>query len=683
MNRLANENSPYLLQHKNNPVDWYAWSEEALAAAKQSEKPIFLSIGYAACHWCHVMEHESFEDEAVAELLNLHFVSIKVDREERPELDDIYMSAVVAMTGQGGWPLSLFLTPEGVPFYGGTYFPPARRYGMPAFKEILQAVSHAWATDRQNIVASADKIRSTIESDLARKDLVGGDIPTPTDIASAVNRLEQSYDWSQGGWGKAPKFPQPMAINFLLLRGTLGDEAASRMALHALDHMAAGGMYDVVGGGFSRYSVDDKWLVPHFEKMLYDNAQLAVAYLRGYLSSGNETFKRIATESLDFILREMRGADGGFVSSLDADSEGEEGKYYVWDKSELEELCDPLEFDIVRQAFGLDEGPNFESNWILRPKHTRRELAETSAIENGETNNILDRFLKSAFEARQMRVRPATDDKILLSWNALTITALTEAGRYLGNQTYLNSARSCAEFVLGKMRAGDGLMRSYRSGTAKFPAYLEDYASFALSLLGLYQADQDVRWFREASRLLNYILENFSSKDNLFNDVSNQHESLIITPRNIQDNATPAGNSQLALLLLRMATLTGNQGWLETAEKMLHAVSPMAVRYPTAFANWLYAIDYYLNEKTEIAIVFDGSAVSSLDTIRDPINSTWHPLAEFAVSAFPPPPEAPELLHGRPLNGHPLAIYLCHGFTCRAPLFDIDQLDQALAEHQR
>ncbi|NUM49280.1 MAG: thioredoxin domain-containing protein, partial [Anaerolineales bacterium] len=427
-NRLAHENSPYLLQHQHNPVDWYPWGSEALERAKREDKPIFLSIGYAACHWCHVMEHESFIDPRTAALMNEHFINIKVDREERPDLDGIYMQAVVAMTGSGGWPMSVFLTPDGVPFYGGTYFPPARRYNMPAFTEVLAAIANTWENDRARALRSGEQLKTHLQQEMR---------PLPTAVAlspetaqQAAMGLAQSYDWKNGGWGQAPKFPQPMTIDFLLNRATRGDKFALEIATHALDAMAKGGMYDVVGGGFARYSVDDRWLVPHFEKMLYDNAQLARVYLHAYLITKNAFYRRIVEETLDFVIRELTHPDGGIYSSLDADSEGEEGKFYIWT---LEEIRDVLreEADFFIAAYHVTEGGNFEGHTVLQRALSDEELAEQFALPVEKVTPRLQAAHARLLKRRAGRIRPGTDDKVLTAWNGLMLLAFAEAGRYL------------------------------------------------------------------------------------------------------------------------------------------------------------------------------------------------------------------------------------------------------------
>src|SRR3990172_12944746 len=471
-NRLAQSNSPYLLQHQHNPVDWYPWGPEALARAKAEGKPIFLSIGYAACHWCHVMAHESFEDADTAAYMNAHFVNIKVDREERPDLDGIYMSAVVALTGSGGWPMSLFLTPEGQPFLGGTYFPPVPRHRLPSFREMLEHVTALWNGQREKVFEAGRQFQEHLGR--AEQPAAAGSLK-PETLNQAVLALAQAYDWNNGGWGRAPKFPQPMAIDFLLGRATQGDgdKLAQDIAAHALRSMARGGMYDVVGGGFARYSVDEAWLVPHFEKMLYDNAQLARAYLHGYLVTKDPQFREVCERTLDFVVRELHNAQGGFLSSLDADSEGEEGKYYIWSVKEIKkEIGESENSDLVIAAFGVTDAGNFEGSNILQRVKSNDELAAQFKLEPSAVTSKISTALSALLAARGRRVRPGTDDKVLTSWNALTLIAFAEAGRYLLRPDYLALARQNAEFLLRELHPGDRLLRSWRAGRSEHNGYL-------------------------------------------------------------------------------------------------------------------------------------------------------------------------------------------------------------------
>ncbi|MGE5373785.1 MAG: thioredoxin domain-containing protein, partial [Bacteroidota bacterium] len=485
-NHLVHENSPYLLQHANNPVDWYPWDEEALNKAHTENKPIFLSIGYAACHWCHVMAHESFEDPETAAIMNENFVCIKVDREERPDLDSIYMQATTALTGSGGWPMSVFLTPDLRPFFAGTYFPPVRRYNMPAFKDVLLSLVKAWHEQPDEV----DRVGSQVLEHLQPLQLgrSGESLGTET-LEAAAKSLLESYDWEYGGWGPAPKFPQPMAIDFLLRRATTDSPQRGQMlktAAHALNAMSRGGMYDVVGGGFARYSVDNYWRTPHFEKMLYDNAQLALAYLHGYLVTGEVQDRRVCEETLDFLLREMTNGQGGFYSSLDADSEGEEGKFYVWTYAEIQTILGP-DFEFFKAAYGITPQGNWEGKTILQRALDDASLAARFKLDGEAVHARLAQLHARLLAARSSRVRPGTDDKVLVMWNALALMAFAEAGRYLNRPDYLEAAVRNARFLLDHLYVSNRLHRSWREGQAKHNAYLEDYAGLVLGLLDLYQ----------------------------------------------------------------------------------------------------------------------------------------------------------------------------------------------------
>ncbi len=688
-NRLADENSPYLLQHKNNPVDWYPWGEEALSRAQREDKPIFLSIGYAACHWCHVMEHESFEDPDTAALMNELFVNVKVDREERPDLDNIYMKAVVALTGHGGWPMSVFLTPEGEPFYGGTYFPPVRRHNMPAFQEILRGVAHAWQHDRENIENAGQKLQRQVELEFTQLKGPAGLDPGLSDRVSMG--LAQGYDWKHGGWGKAPKFPQPMVIGYLLRRAQRGDKFALEMASHALDAMAKGGMYDVVGGGFSRYSVDDHWLVPHFEKMLYDNAQLASAYLHAYLLSGKQSYRRIVEETLDFIMREMTHPDGGFYSSLDADSEGQEGKFYIWTPQEIEEALGEAEAAFVTAAYGVTDNGNFEGATILQRSLSDEELAdqfgmpaggnEQLAGQNGPPTVIhrLQRAHRKLLEYREGRIRPGTDDKVLVSWNALALVAFSEAGRYLGISRYVDLAMRNADFLLEELREKGRLLRSWRKGQARHNAYLEDYAGLILGLLALYQTDPQPRWYAAAEQLTHEMLAHFQDPQGGFFDTRDDHETLIVRPKDQQDNATPSGNALAATALLLMSAYSGEGSWRDLAEKALSPLQPIMARYPTGFGQWLTVHDLATGPLREVAIL--GPPGAGRQSLVQTLWSQYRPRLVAAISDLPLAGQSPALLHNRTLLEDRPTAYLCQDFVCRQPVNTPaalgEQLDQA------
>ena len=675
-NRLSRETSPYLLQHANNPVDWFPWGPEALEKARTENKPIFLSIGYAACHWCHVMEHESFEDPETARVLNESFVSIKVDREERPDLDSIYMNAVTAMTGQGGWPMSVFLTPEGEPFYGGTYFPPVRRYGMPAFREILAAVTKAWENE-------AEAIRKTGQ-DLAnhlREASTWGAEPGAAFRAStpeqATTALIQTYDWKQGGWGKAPRFPQPMTLEFLMMQATRGNTRALDAVTHNLSVMSRGGMYDVIGGGFHRYSVDDLWLVPHFEKMLYDNAQLALAYLHAHLLTGRADFRHICTETLDFVLREMTDPQGGFYSSLDADSEGEEGKYYVWTERELEGVLNEDDHNLLHQVYPFPENGNFEGKTILQRQSDLPELAETLGMSEEILTTRLSGVHRTLYELRERRVRPGTDDKVLVSWNALALRALAEAARYLKRDDYLIAARKNADFLLTSMYRDGRLLRAWRSGDARHNAYLEDYAGLILALLALYQTDPDPRWYRSAVELAEAMQAGFRDPKGGFFDTRHDHGELLTRPKDIQDNATPSGNALAANALLQLAALDERPEWQDQAEAMLSILQDLMVRHPTGFAMWLQAADFAAGPVRQIAIIgpTDDPGTRAL---MDAVWQAYRPRTVIAQSAAEVGNEGPGLLHERGMIQSKPSAYVCQGFTCNLPVNEVEGLLQQL-----
>ena len=676
-NQLINENSPYLLQHANNPVDWYPWGEEALTKARSENKPIFLSIGYAACHWCHVMEHESFEDPETAAIMNEHFVNIKVDREERPDLDSIYMQATTAMTGSGGWPMSVFLTPDLQPFYAGTYFPPVRRYNMPAFKDVLLNLATAWREDRQEIDRVGGQVLEHIKP--VMKTSASGKEFTAQNLEIATKSLLDSYDWNNGGWGEAPKFPQPMAVEFLIRRTLAGMPARDellKVCTHALDAMSRGGLYDVVGGGFARYSVDASWKVPHFEKMLYDNAQLALAYLHGFLVTGNTAFRQVCEETLDFILREMIHPEGGFYSSLDADSEGEEGKFYVWTQEEIQEALG-ADFEFFKAAYGITANGNWEGKTVLQRAIDDSSLAARFKLDLESARQKLSESHRTLLQVRAQRVRPGTDDKVLVMWNALMLTAFAQAGRYLNRQDYLDAAARNARFLLKNLYVEDRLLRSWREGQAKHNAYLEDFAGLILALLDLYQSDFNPEWFDTARSLAEEMVGHFSDPDGGFFDTRDDHENLLVRPKDIQDNATPSGNAMACDALLKLAAFTDEGSYRDMAEKALSLVADFSTRYPTAFARWLSAADFALSNVKQIAVVYEPDEESVEDVIRV-IQSEYRPNLVMAASVFPPPANAPALLNDRPLKEGKATVYVCEGFVCKNPVTTIPELKDLL-----
>jgi uncharacterized protein YyaL (SSP411 family) len=665
-NHLFAENSPYLLQHANNPVDWYPWGEEALKKAKTENKPIFLSIGYAACHWCHRMREESFEDLETARLMNEGFVSIKVDREERPDIDSIYMQATVAMSGSGGWPMSVFLTPDLQPFYAGTYFPPVRRYNMPSFKEVLTNIAKVWREDRQEVDRVGNQVLQHIQPQLFSENRSA---ISSQALEAATKSLLDSYDWGYGGWGNAPKFPQPMTIEYLLRRATSDTpqkEQILKTSVHVLNAMSRGGMYDVVGGGFSRYSVDNFWRTPHFEKMTFDNAQLALAYLHGYLVTGNADYHRICEETLDFVLRELTHSEGGFFSSLDADSDGEEGKFYIWTQDDLEEVLGS-DFDFFKTAYGITPSGNWEGKTILQRVLDDTTLATRFKMEQKELRQKLSACHAKLLEVRSSRIRPATDDKVLVMWNSLMLKVFAEAGRYLNRQDYLQVAIRNARFLLSNLYVNDRLHRSWREGQAKHNAYLEDYAGLILALLALYQSDPNHEWYRSALKLADEMVEHFADPNGGFFDTRDDHETLLVRPKDIQDNATPSGNALAATALLELAAYGDRTEWQDLAEEILSSVNGAMLRYPTAFAQWLCAADFAIGPIHEVAIIGDSQRTETKELLNA-LWKTYRPRQVTAISTYPPGPDGPALLKDRPLLNDLPTAYICQGFVCLQPV---------------
>ncbi|MFN2195523.1 MAG: thioredoxin domain-containing protein [Anaerolineales bacterium] len=679
-NQLHHETSPYLLQHAQNPVEWHPWGDTALEKAKKEDKPIFLSIGYSACHWCHVMAHESFEDPYTAELMNRNFINIKVDREERPDLDSIYMDAVVAMTGQGGWPMSVFLTPDGAPFYGGTYFPPVRRYNIPSFPEILQAVAEAWQTQRTELVQNAARLITQLTPNTSAK-------PAAADInldllEQAAQVIAQNYDWKYGGWGQAPKFPQPMTILYLLRRASRGDKLALQIADHALEAMQRGGMYDVIGGGFARYSTDNKWLVPHFEKMLYDNAQLILAYLHAYLITGKSSYRTVCERSLDFVLRELTHSEGGFYSSLDADSEDEEGKFYTWTLPEIREVISTeLAANVFIAASGITETGNFEGVNVLQQELSTSSLAEQFTLTDAEVQQILNTAASELFAARATRVRPATDDKILSGWNGLMLRTFAEAGRYLKQPRYIQAAVKNAAFLQSKLYGPAGLQRSWRSGRTNVPAFLDDYACLIYGLTALYQADYDLRWFQFAETLAGEMLDKFADPAGGFFDTSQDQANLIMRPKTIQDNAAPSGNSVAAHVMLELYAFTGNDRYQLVVDRIWQLVASVLTRYPTAFGHWLTAADFAIIPTIQVAILY--SDLENAHQFLDIASQTFRPQAVFACSPYPPDRNAPHLLQDKTLLNSRTTAFVCEGFVCELPVNDPQKFTQQLEKSSR
>jgi uncharacterized protein YyaL (SSP411 family) len=625
VNRLADETSPYLLQHADNPVDWYPWGDEALARARDEDRPILLSIGYAACHWCHVMEHESFENPATAALMNERFVNVKVDREERPDLDAVYMEAVVAMSGHGGWPMTVFLTPAGEPFYGGTYYPPEPRHGMPSFAQVLEAIDEAWRERRSDVARSAAQLVDAVRRSSELRP--SNDPLTSSVLAAAARNLAATFEPGHGGWGRAPKFPNAPALEFLLRRD---DEAARAMVTKTLDEMAAGGMYDLLGGGFHRYSVDDRWLVPHFEKMLYDNALLAAAYLHAWLALGDERYRDVAEATVEYMLRELLLPEGGFASAQDADTDGVEGLTFTWTEAE-----------------SVPAG-------LLEPFEHGRSILR--GVVDEETRARL-------FELREQRPKPLRDDKAIASWNGLALAALAEAGRRLDRPDWLDAARNLGEFLLGPLSDGDGrLRRSFRDGRTSGAGYLDDYANVAHGLLELHVATGELRWLREAHRLARLAIELFADDERGgFFLAPADGEQLVARTKELDDHPLPSGNSMLAHVLLRLARIYGDDELERRAGSVLRLLRTGLERVPSSFGWGLVALDLHLSPPAELAVV---GPVDS-DVARAALEP-WRPRTVVAVG----PAEDVPLLAGKGLVEGLPAVYLCERFACRAPVTD-------------
>jgi uncharacterized protein len=663
-NRLAEETSPYLLQHRDNPVDWRPWGPEALGEAATEDKPILLSIGYSSCHWCHVMERESFEDAATAAYMNEHFVPIKVDREERPDVDSIYMEAVQGMTGQGGWPLTVFLDSEAVPFYGGTYFPPEPRQGMPSFMQVLEATAGAYGTQREELREAAARIRESLST-------IGqvGQSSEPIDeslLNRAISSLQGAFDRANGGFGGAPKFPQSSVLEFLLARGAVEPVALT------LDKMMHGGIYDQLGGGFARYSVDATWLVPHFEKMLYDNALLARIYLHAWQVAGTERWARVCGETLDWALREMRGPEGGFYSALDADSEGEEGRFYVWEEPEMREALTEAglaseSIERVLGYWGVSAAGNFEGRNILHVP-LGAQARQPPELDDART---------ALYAWRDRRVRPGLDDKRICSWNALMIAALADAGAALGRQEYVDAACGCARFIWESMRDSDGrLLRTWKDGEGRLNAYLEDHAFLIEGMLRLYEATLEVRWFDAARETADAMIARFADDERGgFFTTSNDHEELIARRKDVGDQPIPSGNSSAAFGLLRLAALTGESSYAERALGAIRIFAPAALQHPDVFGHLLQAIDFELSPVREVALVAPADAADGsgdLDELAGVVRSAYRPHVVLAGGAEGS--DRPELMRERhAVEGQP-AAYVCQNFACKAPVTSAEDL---------
>lgn len=695
MNRLQHETSPYLLQHADNPVDWYPWGEEALQKARAEDKPILLSVGYSACHWCHVMAHESFEDDATAEIMNDLFVNIKVDREERPDLDDIYMRATqIFQQGRGGWPMTVFLTPDARPFHAGTYYPPQPRHGMPSFTEVMQAVSDAYNTRRDEVEQSAAQVAEMLQNDAiaSATGLVNaGESEFDTAfLEAAAEKLSARPDMIYGGLHTGqPKFPGPMNLDFLLRHSTVSDDKRfANLVGFTLERMARGGIYDQLGGGFARYSVDNRWLVPHFEKMLYDNAQLARVYIHAFQAMGDDYFARIAHEILDYVAREMRDDNGGFYSTQDADSEGEEGKFYVWRADEVRAALrtatgmDETTIQAILDVFGVTPGGNWEGKSILT-------LAEWPADVAPRYDLPVENFEAQVAQARQVlyakraeRVWPGRDEKMLAAWNGMMLAAYAEAARVFPakRETYTAIARANAEFILGPLSQEDGrLYRSHKDGISKINAYLEDYAGVIDGLLELYQTTFETRWFSEARRLADHVLAHFGHEGGGFYDTSDDHEQLVARPRNLQDNATPSGNTQMAYNLLRLTAYTGDARYEEAVLPVYRSLREAMAQYPSAFGLGLSGLFLLVHRPVEVAVVGAWDAAQPLldvaqrEQFQPRVVSAWAGENQGDVAT-------PELLAYRMMRGDVPTVYVCQNFTCAMPVTVAEDVARLLDE---
>ncbi len=679
-NRLINETSPYLLQHAHNPVDWYPWGEEALALAKQQDKPILLSIGYAACHWCHVMEHESFENEQIAAVMNQHFVNIKVDREERPDLDEIYMNAVQLLTGQGGWPMTMFLTPELKPFYGGTYFPPDNRYGRPGFPRVLLGVAEAYRERPDAVAQQADQILTNLDR-LSAMEGHGHQL-TAEMLDRAYQDYRSRFDYHNGGFGEAPKFPPSMGLSLLLRHWhRTGNSNALETVEITLKKMAYGGMYDQLGGGFHRYSVDERWLVPHFEKMLYDNALLSVTYLEAYQATGKAFYRRIAAETLDYVLAEMYDAEsGGFYSTQDADSEGVEGKFFVWDLDEVEKHLGTEKAKIFCEYYDVTEHGNFEHKNILHVQTPADLFARKLGMDVEELERILAEGRETLFAVREQRIKPGLDDKILTSWNGLMIRSMAMGYQILGDERYQEAAEKSARFVLSELSQDSGLLlRTHRAGKSHLNAYLEDYSYFVTGLINLYEATFEVEWLTEAERLNQIMIEQFWDEANgSFFFTSKNHETLIVRSKPGYDGATPSGVSMALHNLLRLDRFLNRPDFREKVETTLDVYYRQIEHSPSGSAQMLCELDFLLSTPKEIAIVGQresGDTKAALGAIHSRfIPNKLVALASdgAAVSDFIP------LFDGKTRVDGKTTIYVCENYTCQAPTTDVEELDKLL-----
>ena len=677
-NRLIHETSPYLLQHAHNPVDWYPWGEEAFEKAKEENKPILLSIGYSACHWCHVMEKESFESEAIAALMNEHFVNIKVDREERPDLDEIYMNAVQMLTGRGGWPMTVFLTPERKPFFGGTYFPPEDRHGMPGFPKILQAVAQAYRDRPQDVQKSVEQILAA----LSRLTEISESAEpfSPDAIQKAADQLSPAYDPDYGGFGRAPKFPNAGVFDlFLRCYRSSKERRYLEMVTHTLTKMAEGGIYDHLGGGFHRYSVDEKWLVPHFEKMLYDNAQLIRIYVDVFRITQDPIFRRVVEETLTYLLREMLHSEGGFYSTQDADSEGEEGRFFVWEYDEVIKILGEETGEIFSRIYDVSELGNFEGKNILHPILQPEQAAKFFGKEIKEIENLIAEAKAKLLQEREKRVKPFRDEKILTSWNGLMLSGLAEAYKTIGEERYRKAAEKTVEFIFAQMFREGYLLHTYRDGQAKLYGYLDDYAFLAGGLLDLYEATFDRSLLERAVHVTETMINEFwDDAEGGFFYTGKSHEQLISRTKPAFDGSVPSGNSIATQILLRIYHYTGEENYLRRAERTLRIYYNAMMQQPFGFAHMFGALDFYLQKPKEIVVVGEKEKLATWELIKK-LHSLYVPNKTLKlVEPGEPLGKVSPILEGKTqLNGKP-TVYVCQNFTCSLPMTHWEELRGSL-----
>jgi uncharacterized protein len=683
-NRLIKEPSPYLRQHAYNPVDWYPWGAEAFARARTENKPILLSVGYSACHWCHVMEHESFEDESIARLMNDNFVSIKVDREERPDVDQIYMDAVQMITGRGGWPLTVFLTPEGKPFYGGTYFPPVDRMGTPGFPRTLLAVAEAYRRGAEEVRQNCDKLTAALSA-MGQYSAPDGEMERDLPV-SAAHELARAYDSVNGGLGRAPKFPSAFVFSlFMRAYDARGDDSFAEMVHHTLKKMARGGVYDQIGGGFHRYSVDERWLVPHFEKMLYDNALLARLYLDAARALDEAEFLAVARETLDYVLREMTSAEGGFYSTQDADSEGEEGKFFLWTPAEVEAAVGERLGAIASRYFDVSEDGNFEGKNIFHRTIDAADAARMFHMTPAEMDEAIAAIRGKLLAARERRAKPARDDKCLAAWNGMMISAFAEGYRALHEPRYRDAAEKAARFVLTRLWDGRTLRRSFKGGDARLNGYLEDYALVAGAMIDVYQATLDLSYLDHARTMADAILARFLDRERGgFFFTSNDHEELLTRPKAVFDGSTPSGTSAAVMALLRLHAYCGDERYFREAERAIKLFRELTKAQPFAFSHMLEAVDLYLRGPVEIVLVGQPDSPEFREW-TERIGLLYVPnIALYAVDPrVPRPALIPEPARDKKAVEGRLTAYLCRERGCSAPITSLKELEEHLSSQRR